>query len=1184
MTKRNKLIEAVKKLVKLFGLQIGVEFEPGDVRFPDTHQTLMSAFYGHIRNHIGDDGMSLDCYIGPNPDSQNIYLVHQLTASGEYDEGKIVFGCDTIQQAKSLYMAHMPKDRFGGIVPTSLSRIQQYKRNSVNTEHRIIERAANGLPLVVEIQSPYPFISDNGRDWPVEGLSQATDNTNDVILQGAVLPNYKRHPEDDYIRRVDVGNGQVVREYIPTSNETISTVLSEWIDKETNNFCSRARFDHSTKAGLDWARRADRGEQLPISIRVEGHCSLPNGHGHCYPYSNSILFWDWLDPDIGEQPGIPGSGITKIIEVNTTKEYNESIYKPAHCCNNCKDGKPCITNNLLNNSNNSNFKHNLKTESGDPLGSAQTRSDKMDFSKLLSMVQALIDQGLDDATICSCIMSWMNSSASAGEPVEDPIPDEASAKAPTGCEKALEFFKKFKKENLAKFKKKETKKEGLAGDSASMGQFLRENTNIMIESAAAAMGLTVDEYKAMGKNFKAEQEAKAIKEALEQETNTCRSTKAPFREHDLSKVEIYPPDKVQVAIEIVAKENKFLEVAKEKLEVKLEKIAFNSAKEIARKVEEDAKLKENAQRLLGDRYQNPTGSYSATGVSQRYREQQEKVVKMIVDIAQKYAPGLYAEYQRSKKECATHIQEHLKVIHAASERTYGPKLEASATFIADRKIESSAINNTNMLNFPVWMDGAMEFVYWASPVMRLVSSLPVESVNIGQPVRIQGTNKFAQFVQANSRKRSQRRRTDPRRKITSSAPTHETNINESTEQFFAVRDTSSIKIDRALITYLGQAPLFENVPEILLMHLVQEILMFRQLKVSMELVMAAQRYKLLTISNEITQDVAGERVTSSSPGVTMNGVTFPGAKTAVWMRRGQASGTTPVFGPVMQPRNKPSVNISGGISEVTEFPIHVQVAGRELTPAMLDENNNFDVINEGDDLTDCFAFHPSGVLVTSLNYATAITAGTFVITQYQKVRNYSPMSFDLPNDTKREDWGDQKVEELLGIRSEVKTKRQAALPDYFLLPENNFDKTIAHSKRIQNRSLDGLDFAKISSDYVNDTPFSGATIRGAEILTTSEPYLGSDAFFGIVGKKGKTVCQELSMPVIDGPHAIYDTDENGITRITDEDCYRLSETTFIQTLSPRDPDPNSATFGEYLEYSQTCIFPTDSPEDFGVIA
>jgi hypothetical protein len=125
--------DPVKYLLRWKQLEIGVTHEPGDMR----HGRKMTAGYGHIRGTYGDpleghsDGMSWDVYFGADLGSDKVFAVKQVVPeTGAIDEYKLIIGCWSKEEAKALYLAHMPEKFFGSIRRFPLKKLLAYKRTA----------------------------------------------------------------------------------------------------------------------------------------------------------------------------------------------------------------------------------------------------------------------------------------------------------------------------------------------------------------------------------------------------------------------------------------------------------------------------------------------------------------------------------------------------------------------------------------------------------------------------------------------------------------------------------------------------------------------------------------------------------------------------------------------------------------------------------------------------------------------------------------------------------------------------------------------------------------------------------------------------------------------------------------------------------------------------------------------
>jgi hypothetical protein len=91
--------------------------------------TIMPADYGFIEGVSGADGDSLDCYVGPFPESNNVYVVdqHDLDGNG-FDEHKVMLGYHTEESAKEDYMAghHLSSKTFAAITAFTMPMFRRW--------------------------------------------------------------------------------------------------------------------------------------------------------------------------------------------------------------------------------------------------------------------------------------------------------------------------------------------------------------------------------------------------------------------------------------------------------------------------------------------------------------------------------------------------------------------------------------------------------------------------------------------------------------------------------------------------------------------------------------------------------------------------------------------------------------------------------------------------------------------------------------------------------------------------------------------------------------------------------------------------------------------------------------------------------------------------------------------------
>jgi hypothetical protein len=104
------------------GLKVSIENKKGSKRkwydkgAKKEGETLMHYSYGYVRGSKGTDGDHVDVYLGPNEESDRVFIVHQQKAPEfkEYDEDKVMLGFDSVDEAKAAYLKQYDNPKFFG--------------------------------------------------------------------------------------------------------------------------------------------------------------------------------------------------------------------------------------------------------------------------------------------------------------------------------------------------------------------------------------------------------------------------------------------------------------------------------------------------------------------------------------------------------------------------------------------------------------------------------------------------------------------------------------------------------------------------------------------------------------------------------------------------------------------------------------------------------------------------------------------------------------------------------------------------------------------------------------------------------------------------------------------------------------------------------------------------------------
>jgi hypothetical protein len=107
------------------GLKINIEKEKGEIRHKKNWETKMHCSYGSIPKTEGEDGDALDVYV-KLPETDKVFIIKQQK-NGKFDEDKIMLGFNSKEEARNMYLKHMPEGFYGGVVETTFPRfIERY--------------------------------------------------------------------------------------------------------------------------------------------------------------------------------------------------------------------------------------------------------------------------------------------------------------------------------------------------------------------------------------------------------------------------------------------------------------------------------------------------------------------------------------------------------------------------------------------------------------------------------------------------------------------------------------------------------------------------------------------------------------------------------------------------------------------------------------------------------------------------------------------------------------------------------------------------------------------------------------------------------------------------------------------------------------------------------------------------
>jgi len=130
--------------VKMHGLDIAIENPKGGTRSGtdadgNSWSVKMKHDYGYIKRTTGKDGDHVDVFLGPNPESEIVFIVNQNDKSGKFDEHKCMLGFTTEQDARKGYLANYADGwtGLGSIKPMTMGDFKTWLKGDTTKKAKV---------------------------------------------------------------------------------------------------------------------------------------------------------------------------------------------------------------------------------------------------------------------------------------------------------------------------------------------------------------------------------------------------------------------------------------------------------------------------------------------------------------------------------------------------------------------------------------------------------------------------------------------------------------------------------------------------------------------------------------------------------------------------------------------------------------------------------------------------------------------------------------------------------------------------------------------------------------------------------------------------------------------------------------------------------------------------------------
>lgn len=148
--------------IKINGFDVTIEQPAGSVRSGKDASgkewsQVMNNTYGYIRGTESVDGDHIDVFLGPDMNSDMVYVVDQVNTDGSFDEHKVMMGFSSLEDARSAYLSNYEEgwQGLGNITGVALDEFKKWIDSSIRktkpfSEYKGIKREEDIAPRKVK--------------------------------------------------------------------------------------------------------------------------------------------------------------------------------------------------------------------------------------------------------------------------------------------------------------------------------------------------------------------------------------------------------------------------------------------------------------------------------------------------------------------------------------------------------------------------------------------------------------------------------------------------------------------------------------------------------------------------------------------------------------------------------------------------------------------------------------------------------------------------------------------------------------------------------------------------------------------------------------------------------------------------------------------------------------------------
>ena len=151
--------------VKIDGYDITIENPKGGVRSGTDKNgkkwsITMNNDYGYIRGTEAVDGDHIDVFLSDNPTEGNVFVVDQSNEDGSFDESKVMYGFDSLEEARAAYLSNYEKGWESRIMAITEVSKDEFKK-WIDSSHRKTKAFSEYKSVKAEAGQGYSIEASN---------------------------------------------------------------------------------------------------------------------------------------------------------------------------------------------------------------------------------------------------------------------------------------------------------------------------------------------------------------------------------------------------------------------------------------------------------------------------------------------------------------------------------------------------------------------------------------------------------------------------------------------------------------------------------------------------------------------------------------------------------------------------------------------------------------------------------------------------------------------------------------------------------------------------------------------------------------------------------------------------------------------------------------------------------------